>query len=545
MPIEDGSGIYHALVIGQFASNAHVNPPDDRHASWYCLGDPTEGALISLAAKAGLNAAELEARHPELLEFPFDSARKRMSSIREYKGNLEVFVKGAPESLLARCSHIWDGKKVRRMTAEDRRKIQKLADDWADGALRNLVFASRRLTPGSQLRRLKMDEAETGLTFYSLVAMIDPPREEVPAAMSAAAAAHIPVSIITGDNALTARAVAEKAGLATKDSDITLVPGDKLLELSDHQIGHLITSGQVIFSRVAPEDKLRIVDIAKQLGRVVAVTGDGINDAPALKRADIGVAMGITGTDVAKDASEIVLLDDSFKTLVDAISYGRTIYQNIVKASLSCLTTNSAELFLVLASLLFGLWLNIPLALTAVQILTIDLIAELLPIAALGWDPPTGNIMHDKPRNLKSHILNRDSIVDLAWAGLLMGALAYGNFLIYFWRHHLDPRGASVAGISYMAATTLTYVTVCLCQFANILLRRVKSGKLFSRYLFSNKQLILAFLMSLSCMLLLIYLPAAQRYLGYSGLHPIDWLFAVAAATVFMIVRKHSTRVNP
>lgn len=530
-------------VCGLFASNARIHAPDDTHANWYCLGDPTEGALITLAKKAGLEVDIIEKSYKELREHPFDSARKRMSSIRFWNGSLTAFCKGAPEQVLKVCTHIWDGENVRKLTVHDIQSIYARNDLWASAAMRNLAYAYRELPKNTKIESLDLEATEQKMVYMGLVSMIDPPREEVPEAMRIAREAHIPVSIITGDNALTARAIAVRSGLAKDSKDLTLIEGGSLPTMSDYDILALVSRGQTIFSRVAPEDKLRIVELTKKGGYVVAVTGDGINDAPALKRADIGVAMGKTGTDVAKQSAEIVLLDDSFHTLVNAIQSGRVIFQNIHKAALSAITSNAGELFVVLISLVGQTVFAIPIAIGAVQILAIDLIAELFPIAALGWDPAEGDLMHEKPRNLKNHILNRRNIIDLAWSGSLMGAFGYINYLLFFARNDLEAGGFSKTTAMYAAATTLTYATICLCQFGSIFMRRIKPGhKLFTSYLWSNSKLFVAFGISITLMLSLIYIPALQPYFGTSGLGAVDWLFAIAAAVVFIFIRQGITR---
>ncbi len=525
------------IACGALASNARVNPPDNEHATWYCLGDPTEGALITLARKAGLDPVVLNEQSPELKEFAFDSARKRMSSIRRYgpHDQLYVFVKGAPENVLEHCDEIWVNGHVRKLTAKDHDAVLKQHTTWAHSAMRNLGYAYKVLPKGTDIKKLKMEDVEKDLTFMGLVSMIDPLREEVPAAMKAAHAAHIKISIITGDFAPTAQAIAVKAGLAEKHQDIVVVTGEELKKLDDARILQLVTRGSIIFSRVAPEDKLRIVELVKHSGRIIAVTGDGINDAPALKRADIGVAMGRTGTDVAKQSSEIVLLDDSFKTLVDAVQQGRVIFQNIKKGTLSCFTSNSAELIVNLVSLFALTAFHVPLALSVMEILAIDLIAELFPIAALGWDKADSEVMIEQPRNPHDHILNRNSVLDLLWCGILIGGLAFGNYLLFFWRWGI-PATAPTRSV-YLQATAITYLTIVLCQLLNILQRRSRKG-LFTRYQFNNKNLAVALAFSLFCVANIIYNPIVAPYFGAGPLALSDWFFAVGAAGVFVGIRE-------
>ena len=533
------------FACGALASNARVHEPDDTHATWYCLGDPTEGSLITLARKAGIDIESLEKNHKELREFPFDSARKRMTSLRLWNGGLTAFAKGAPEQIVKVCTHIWDGKDVRKMTVHDIQNIHARNDLWAAGAMRNLAYAYRELPKGSNIEDFTMEDVEQKMVFMGLVSMIDPPREEVPEAMRAAREAHIPVSIITGDNALTAKAIAVRAGLANDPSDLKLVAGEDLPHMSDHDVLALVVRGQTIFSRVAPEDKLRIVELTKKSGRVVAVTGDGINDAPALKRADIGVAMGKTGTDVAKQSAEIVLLDDSFRTLVNAVQSGRVIFQNIRKAALSAITSNGGELFVVLISLAAQTAWHVPIAIGAVQILAIDLIAELFPIAALGWDPGESDLMREKPRDLHNHILNRASIWDLVWSGSLMGGFGYANYLLFFARNGYHIQGFDKKTVAYAAATTLTYLTICLCQFGSIFMRRIKPGhKLLTSYLWSNPKLFVAFGISITLMFSLIYVPFIQPYFGTAALGIIDWACALTAAALFITIRQGIFRLR-
>ncbi len=541
------------FATGAMASNARINPPDynekNGHNVWYCLGDPTEGATVTLAAKAGIDLDALEIQHPELKEFSFDSARKRMSSIRHYgsahtgslkKGDqntdpLYVFVKGAPENVMAQCDDIWDHGHSRKLDRSDRAYIHKYNDSQASEAMRNLGFAYRILPAGTKLKDLTMEGVEQQLTWLGMVSMIDPLREEVPAAMQAARNAYIKVSIITGDNAVTAKAIATRAKLAERPEDIVIVTGEELAGLSDAQIVNLVRDGAAIFSRVAPEDKLRIVQLVKDSGRVVAVTGDGINDAPALKRADIGVAMGRTGTDVAKQSAEIILLDDSFSTLVGAVKRGRVIFQNIKKAALCCFTGNAAELMVNLFSLAAATALHVPLALTVIQILAIDLIAELFPVAALGNDKADRDVMHEPPRDTREHILNLRSIASIMWTGTIIGGLAFANYMWFYQRNGINPDGLASGSLIHMEATALTYATLILCLLANVLIRRSSHG-LFSRYQLHNRALWFAMLLSFFCIANIIYNPWLTPYFHTAPLGLDDWLTAVGALAIFVAI---------
>ncbi len=522
---------------GALASNAQVNAPDDEHKTWYVVGDPTEGALITLARKAGLEPNDLNVKFPELKEYAFDSARKRMTSVRNVDGQLYAFVKGAPESVLAVSSDIWDHGHTRPLSKKDRDFYTAYNEEHASEAERNLAFAYRILPKGFDPKKHHLEDAEQKLTFLGMVSMVDPLREAVPKAMVAAQAAHVKVSVITGDFPTTAAAIAKKAGLGGENG-ITVVMGDELAKLADNQVLAMLLQGGAVFSRVSPEDKLRIVELVKASGHVVAVTGDGINDAPALKRADIGVAMGRTGTDVAKEAAEIVLLDDSFATLVTAIEQGRLTFQNIKKAARCALTDNAGELITILISLFMAAAFHVPAAITAIQILAIDVIAQMFPITALGWDPAVGRLMHDKPRNLKDHIINRAAVIEFVGFGTLAAVLAYGNYLFFFLRHNISPVNIGTHTGPYLQATILTYVTLVLCQFMNLLLvRSMGQMPLFSKYLWSNKKLLWAFTISLFCIVNIVYNPLVRPYFGSGPLTFYDWLTAFAAAGLYTLVR--------
>lgn len=533
--MQEISWLFETAVL---ASNARVNPPDDEHATWYVVGDPTEGALITLARKAGLDTQKIEAEHREIKEFQFDAARKLMSSVRAYDHRTIVFVKGAPEAVLARSTSVWEHGHTRKLTAADRERFLAYNETKAKQAKRNLAMAYRILPDTFNPNKPVMDDVESELIFVGIVCMVDPLREDVPAAMTAARGAFVRVSIITGDFPTTAKAIAAQAKLVPNPDDIAIVLGEELPQLADSQILDMVERGGVVFSRVAPEDKLRIVEIAKRSGKVVAVTGDGINDAPALKRADIGVAMGRTGTDVAKEAADIVLLDDSFHTLVGAIEQGRLTFQNIKKAARCALTDNAGELFAILISLVMQALFHIPIAITAIQILAIDVIAEMFPITALGWDKPLANLMHERPRRLRDHILNMSSVKEFIGFGLLSASLAYANFLFFFVRLGVSPQHFYTGSPAYMQATILTYVTIVFCQFINLLMVRTGDrDKFFTSYLWSNKKLLWAFAISLFCISNLVYNPWVQPYVHSRGLTRMDWLSALAAAGIYLCIR--------
>ncbi len=525
------------------ASNAKVDPPDSEHPNWYVVGDPTEGALITLARKAGIDIDTWESKQPELKEFQFDSARKLLSSVRKRGNQVVVYIKGAPESVLSRTTEIWDHGHIRKFTKSDREFLNEYNEKQAQHAKRNLAFGFRILPKSAIHKKFSMEEVEQDFTFLGMVSMVDPLREAVPAAMKAARQAHVKVSIITGDYPTTAKAIASQAGLS---DDITIVLGSELPGLADSRILQLVEHGGTVFSRVAPEDKLRIVELVKASGHVVAVTGDGINDAPALKRADIGVAMGRTGTDVAKDAAEIVLLDDSFHTLVSAIEEGRLTYRNIRKAARCALTDNAGELITVLLGLSGLALFHVAPAITAIQILAIDIVAQILPITALGWDTAQHNLMREKPRNLHDHIINPAAIGGFIGFGALAAILAYANFLFFFVRHHLSPRYLDPTLPLYHQATTLTYLTLVLCLYIYLMFERADAHeKFFTSYLWSNPKLLLAFAVSFFLIANILYNPWVQPYFGAGPLSVIDWITALLCAglyTAFRLIQRHTRK---
>lgn len=300
------------LDAATMASNAEIHPPDEQHKNWYPVGDPTEAALVALSMKAGTRSPKEDEENPEIHEFPFDSERKRMSSVRKFGDRLQLAMKGATDSVLSVAKYIYRNGKMVPLTEEDRVKIQKINEEWSKNALRVLAIAFRPLEPSG--KDYVLEETEKDVVFLGLVGMIDPPKEGVKEAVASCHEAKIRIIVMTGDHAITAQAIGKEIGLYEKGAPPTYT-GSQMEKMSDQKLTEILMSHQaIIFSRVAPEDKLRIVQLLEEQGEVVAVTGDGVNDAPALKRAAIGVAMGQTGTDVAKEAAELVLLDDSFPT---------------------------------------------------------------------------------------------------------------------------------------------------------------------------------------------------------------------------------------
>lgn len=528
-PVVDTSIFALFFSVGVLASNAHLRPADDTHPHRWIIWDPTEWALLTLAGKIGITEEVYTNRYALVQEFSFDSSRKRMSVVRQSEnGTCRVYVKWSLQTVLPLCDHILLDDKVHSLDDAMKKTVTERDDGQAVQAMRDLSYAYKDI-PDRQ-EGMTMEDAESWLTFLGMVSMMDPPRETVPTAIAGAKEAHIKIIVITWDYALTAKAIGKKVGLCSEDGEIAVFSGQEIRKMSDISIStHLKRESSLIFSRVSPEDKVRIVNLCKKLWWIVAVTGDGVNDAPALKQADIGVAMGNTWTDVAKEAAEIILLDDSFATLVDAIRQGRIIYQNITKNVLSCITTNWSELFAVLLWLGWSLLWGFQMAIGAVQILAIDLIWEMWPLAALSQDPASSWIMQQPARNTKHHMIHRNSMKDMVLSWLVMGLCSYAWFYLMTW--------GTATGTVLAQGQATTYLTIVLSQFVNIFARRMEGTDFFTSYLRANKKLIQAMLLSLIMMCCLFYIPFLSSWFRFGPL-PVQWrLYALCGAGIYGLWR--------
>ncbi len=523
------------MDAGTMASNAEIHPPDEEHKSWYSVGDPTEAALVAMSTKLGTRSPTEDEENPELHEFPFDSDRKRMSSIRQFGDRVQLAMKGATDSVLSVSKYIYRNGKAVPITDEDRERIRSLNEELSNQALRVLAIAFRPLElNGSDY---VLEEIEKNVIFLGLVGMTDPPKEGVKEAIAACHEARIRIVIMTGDHSITAKAVGREIGLC-RSGEPPVYTGEQLEDMDDEELTRiLMTDDSVIFSRVSPAHKLRIVNILEGQNEVVAVTGDGVNDAPALKRADIGVAMGITGTDVAKEAAELILLDDSFPTLVEAVREGRTIYSNLKKTVLASMTTNAAELVIVILGLTGVALGNWAIPILALQILAIDLLAEVMPLTCLTFDPSAKGIMLMPPRKQCDHIMNRQTSIEVVFLGVLIGILAFGNYALSMFRTgEIFPADMVVFPAAYLRATTLAYLTIAFCQFANVLSQRYRLTSIFNRNFFSNRTLLLSILGSIGLVLTAVYVPFVSGFLYFSGPGVLDWVFVLSAALVFLSV---------
>lgn len=517
------------------ASNAEIHPPDEKHKEWYPLGDPTEAALITLSTKLGTHSPKEDEENPELHEFSFDSERKRMSSVRQFEDKKVLTMKGATDSVLSISKFLYKDGKITPIEEKDKERIKELNEEYSKKALRVLSIAYRPLEKDG--KDYVMEEIEKDVIFLGLVGMMDPPKEGVNIAVENCRNAKIKIFIMTGDYSITAQAIGEEIGLSEKRGKTLVINKQELDKFSDEELSTIMKKNiYLIFSRVDPADKLRIVKLLEEYGEVVAVTGDGVNDAPALKKADIGVAMGKTGTDVAKEASKLVLLDDSFPTLVQAVKEGRTIYCNLKKTILASMTTNGAELVIVLLGLAsVALW-DWAIPILAIQILAIDLLAEIMPLTFLAYDPPPKEIMDTPPRKQEEHILNKLTSFEVAILGFLIGTLAFINFVLFMLREGITLTIGNENTILYARATTISYLTIAYCQFANVMSRRHDLDSIFNRNFFSNKILIWSILASMGLIFLGVYGPLISEFLYFASLKVIDWFYVLGATGVFLAV---------
>src|SRR5215207_4554528 len=528
--------VERTLIAADLANNAALTHNDGR---WSVQGDPTEGALIVAARKVGLAQEALDARFERVGEVPFSSERKLMSTAHkdaEKPERVVAFTKGAPDVLLPRCFHEIVCDEARTLTDERREEFRTTNETLAGEALRTLGVAFRLLSP--ETLDAEVDDAiETDLVFLGLVGMIDPPREEVKDAVDLAKGAGIRPIMITGDHPKTAAAIAEELDISAEGRAIT---GAELEELDDETLERTARERSV-YARVNPEHKLRVVDALQKDGQVVAMTGDGVNDAPALKTADIGVAMGITGTDVSKEAADMVLTDDNFSSIVAAVEEGRSIFANIQKFLRYLLSSNIGEVF----TMFFGVLLAgaiglraggegaVALPLLATQILWINLVTDGPPALALGLDPADRAVMDRPPRPQGSGVITRRMWAGIAFVGLIMAA---GTLFVL---DYALPGGLIDGSGDLPYARTMAFITLMLFQLFNVLNARSDERSALHGLL-RNAWLWGAVLLSLLLQSLVVYAPFLQPAFGTVALSPGDWLICTAVASSVLWLREAS-----
>lgn len=491
------NGNYYELIrVGALCNNAEFDPDNPDHI----MGDPTEGALIVLSRKFGEDHADLEDDSPRLYEQPFDSERKRMSTVNEVKGRPVVFTKGAIDELLPVCTKILTPEGERPLTEQDVDAIRRISDSMAASALRVLSFAKKDIAKAPEEDDT---DVEFDLTFIGLVGMIDPPREEVKAAVKTCRDAGIRTVMITGDHKITAVAIAKELGIWRQGD--TVYTGTMLDDMSNADYDQAVKS-TTVYARVTPEQKLKIVESLKRTGEIAAMTGDGVNDAPALKAADIGIAMGIAGTDVAKDAADMIITDDNFSTIVDAAKEGRRVYRNIQKVIQFLLAGNISEIITIFFATLF----NFPAPLLAVHILWVNLATDTLPALALGVDPPEADVMKRKP--LKSGTLFEKELVRRV---IVQGCMIAGATLLAFFVGLRDDLASGQA---------MAFCTIALSQLFYSYSQRSNTKLIFSKGFFENKALLGSILISAALMIVLVVIPPVREVFALSSLEGAEWL---------------------
>ena len=459
------------------------------------IGDPTETALINLGSNLGMEAMEVRNRYPRVSEVPFDSDRKLMSTSHEMEDGHIMVIKGAVDVLMNRMAKIRIGEEVRRFTALDRKNITEQNVRFSKEGLRVLAFAYKPIESGVELS----EEDERDLTFLGLIAMMDPPREESKVAVEECVHAGIRPIMITGDHKITAAAIAKRIGILKDESEAC--EGAVIENMSDEELKDFV-EGISVYARVSPEHKIRIVRAWQEKGNIVAMTGDGVNDAPALKQADIGVAMGVTGSEVAKDAAAMVLTDDNFATIVKAVENGRNLYQHIKNAIQFLLSGNFGAILTVLCASVMGL----PVPFAPVHLLFINLLTDSLPAIALGMEPHSKGVMEQKPRPMNESILTKQYLLSVGTEGLCIGIMTMAAFLTGYRDHNA------------VLASTMAFGTLCMSRLVHGFNCKDSKPVIFTKRFWNNKYLIGAFVLGMLLITMVLLIP------GVHGLFKVQTL---------------------
>lgn len=520
--IQKWASLERLMEIAALCNNASFLQKEKKgllHQSggWEIDGDPTEGALLVAAHKAGFDRKRLDAKWKRLKEYPFDSERKMMSVLLQHSSGTQfLYAKGAPDVLLNKCSHLLVDGKLVPLTEAGRKKIMQMNEQLAAKALRNLAFAYREIKPSA--KTMQDWQAEQQLVFVGLAGMIDPPRQEVKKAIRQSKEAGIKTVMITGDHQNTAVAIASELGI--KRADGLTLTGQDLYNMKDEEFLKIVNDVDV-YARVSPEHKLRIVKALQKKGHVVAMTGDGVNDAPAIKAADIGIAMGIAGTDVSKEASSLILADDNFATIVSAVEEGRNIYENIRKFISYLLASNVGEILIMFLAMLASL----PLPLVPIQILWVNLVTDGLPAMALGVDPAEDNTMARAPRNSRESIFARGVGWKIVTRGLLIGLCSLSAFWIAYMEAPENLVRAQTVAFATLVLSQLVYVYDCRSQ-----------GTIFQRTPFDNRMLAMAVLSSVLLLVGVIYYPPLGPVFHTVPLGLREWVLVIVTSTLPVII---------
>ncbi len=545
---EDNFGLF--ARIGILCSTAKLAPPTSdqkiQERGWTLLGDPTEGALLALAAKGGMDLQAISGRFPLKARLPFESIRKRMSSVNESQdGSLRAYVKGAPREVLDLSSKVLLDNREAKLDPAIREELVARINEAAGQGLRVLALAYRDLDPAMDLRAAGPGAIEKDLVFVGLASMYDPPRPEVREALALCRRAGIRVVMITGDYGLTALSIGKEVGIISSDN-AEVITGAMLGEMTEEALKEKLKH-EVVFARVNPEHKLRVVGAFKDLGEIVAVTGDGVNDAPALKRADIGIAMGIRGTDVAKESAEMVLTDDNFASIVAAIEEGRAVFDNIKKF----ITYIFAHLVPEAIPFVLFVLFKVPAPITAMQILAIDLGTETLPALALGVEKPEKGIMDVPPRPKNKGLVDKIVLFrGYIFLGLLnTAAVLVAYFFVLFqegWSFgmQLEPSDTSFVNPLHLRATTMVFAGIIVMQIANVFACRSEKQSVFRLGFFNNKLILWGILFEIIFTCALIYVPAFQTVFNTAPIGWTDWGLLIAFMIIIFFLEELRKRVS-
>jgi len=529
------------LRIGALCNNARIER-NGQNNTWRVVGDPTEGALLVSAAKAGIKLEELEKLYPRIGEVVFTSERKRMTTLHTTpEGTKVAYMKGAPEVVLERCNRVLVNGKEVKLTEKTKRKILEINDKFANEALRVLGMAYKMLPEG--IRDFNEKTVEEGLVFVGLQGMIDPPREEAIEAIKTCQEAGIKTVMITGDHKLTAVAIAKEMGMM-QEGNIVLT-GEQLDKMTEEELGKIVEN-VTVYARVSPEHKLKIVNALKARGHIVAMTGDGVNDAPAVKTADIGVAMGITGTDVTKEASDLVLTDDNFATIVKAVEQGRTIYDNIRKYARFLLACNFDELLVIgTFAILGGIFGEemFPLPLLPAMILWINLVTDGAPAVALALDPPEKGVMKRKPRKPEEGILH-GMLAFIIASFILQSA---GTFLVFALEYYVWPAHRFGTRATLNEARTATFVQAAMFELFVVWNCRSETRSVWrmGKDAFKNKYFVISDILGVILTLAICYIPVTQQMFHLVPLTPMDLLYVIGVSSWGFLVLPELFMKNP
>ena len=528
------------LAAASLCCNARLVAPDAEHPTITVLGDPTEAALLVAAEKGGQMLSKLQQTRLRLRELPFDSERKRMSTIHRVGSALVSYSKGSPKEVLDLCSRQLVNGAERTISEEDRAAIMAANDAYARLGLRVLAVARRDLSQVDDLPTAFSEYTpqliERDMCFLGLLAMVDPPRQEVAEAVQKCHRAGIRIIMVTGDYGLTAESIARKIGIVGSDK-VRVISGAELADMDEPTLCEALKR-EVIFARVAPEQKLQVVTALQDNNEIVAVTGDGVNDAPALKKADIGVAMGITGTDVAKEAADMILTDDNFASIVGAVEEGRGVYSNIQKFALYVFNSNVAEAAPMI-TFLFSRGL-VPLALTIMQVLAIDLGTDMVPAMGLGAEEPGSSVMDRPPRSRDERIFNRRFLLKaFAWYGSIEASMGMAGFFFVQWLYGWPTQHSVLANASFMPevyrlATTMAFGSIVFAQIAVVFGVRSATRSAFNRRFFKNRLILIGIGVEVTLLALLSYTPFLQRVFNTAPLGVTEWL-ALCCIPLFVI----------